>query len=147
MEKLLQISMPLGRFILLTVLTIGVFPLVWLAANLEALNTFIRGRKIQMMDIVVVGALFFWPLVLKGMVATQSEDIQSIFKICWSIANIAMYCYLYFYITKPFMDSLVPALTEAKIDLKRRGLRSFILSYLYMLSMINKLNRVHAQGK
>jgi len=147
MEKLLQINMPLGKFILLTVLTIGVFPIVWLATNLDALNTFIRGRKIQMMDITVVGALFWWPLVLKGIVATQPEEIQSIFKICWSIANIVMYCYLYFFITKPFMDSLVPALTEAKIDLKRKELRSFILSYLYMLSMINKLNKVHAQVK
>jgi hypothetical protein len=147
MEQLLKISMPIGKFLLLTVVTIGAFPIVWLAANLDTLNTFIPGRKIKMMDIAVVGALFWWPLVLKGAVVTQPADIQMIFNVCWYIANIVMYCYLYFFITKPFMDSIVPALNDAKIDLKRKELRSFILSYLYMLSMINKLNRVHAQPK
>jgi hypothetical protein len=147
MDQLLKINMPISKFLLFTVLTIGIYPLVWLAANLDALNTFIQGRKIQLKDIAVVGALFVWPFVLDGVVMTQPEEILTIFKICRSIASIVMYCYLYIYITKPFMDSLVPALTEAKIEIKRKELRSFILSYLYMLSMINQLNRAHAQPK
>ena len=84
MEKLLKLSMPMAKFLFLTVVTIGAFPIVWLAANLETLNTFITGRKIKMMDIAIVGALFWWPLVLQSAVVTQSADIQTIFKILWS---------------------------------------------------------------
>jgi hypothetical protein len=142
MEKLLKLSMPMAKFLLLTVVTIGAFPIVWLAANLETLNTFITGRKIKMMDIAIVGALFWWPLVLQSAVVTQPADIQTIFKILWSVTNIAMYIYLYVYITKPFMESLNPILEQYQVVLKRRKLRSFILSYIYMLSTINHLNRL-----
>ncbi len=132
----------MAKFLLLTVVTIGAFPIVWLAANLETLNTFITGRKIKMMDIAIVGALFWWPLVLQSAVVTQPADIQTIFKILWSVTNIAMYIYLYVYITKPFMESLNPILEQYQVVLKRRKLRSFILSYIYMLSTINHLNRL-----
>ena len=142
MEKLLKLSMPMAKFLFLTVVTIGAFPIVWLAANLETLNTFITGRKIKMMDIAIVGALFWWPLVLQSAVVTQSADIQTIFKILWSVTNIAMYIYLYVYITKPFMESLNPILEQYQVVLKRKKLRSFILSYIYMLSTINHLNRL-----
>ncbi|MDO8693906.1 MAG: hypothetical protein Q7J51_07400 [Sheuella sp.] len=142
MEKLLKLSMPMAKFLFLTVVTIGAFPIVWLAANLETLNTFITGRKIKMMDIAIVGALFWWPLVLQSAVVTQPADIQTIFKILWSVTNIAMYIYLYVYITKPFMESLNPILEQYQVVLKRKKLRSFILSYIYMLSTINHLNRL-----
>jgi hypothetical protein len=142
MEKLLKLSMPMAKFLFLTVVTIGAFPIVWLAANLETLNTFITGRKIKMMDIAIVGALFWWPLVLQSAVVTQSADIQTIFKILWSVTNIAMYIYLYVYITRPFMESLNPILEQYQVVLKRKKLRSFILSYIYMLSTINHLNRL-----
>lgn len=143
MEKLLKLSMPMAKFLFLTVVTIGAFPIVWLAANLETLNTFITGRKIKMMDIAIVGALFWWPLVLQSAVVTQSADIQTIFKILWSVTNIAMYIYLYVYITRPFMESLNPILEQYQVVLKRKKLRSFILSYIYMLSTINHLNRLN----
>lgn len=132
----------MAKFLFLTVVTIGAFPIVWLAANLETLNTFITGRKIKMMDIAIVGALFWWPLVLQSAVVTQSADIQTIFKILWSVTNIAMYIYLYVYITRPFMESLNPILEQYQVVLKRKKLRSFILSYIYMLSTINHLNRL-----
>lgn len=145
MEKLLKLNMPMAKFLFLTVVTAGAYPIVWLATNLETLNTFISGRKIKMIDVAIVGALFWWPLILKSAVVTQPANIQSMFNVSWYITNIAMYIYLYKYITKPFMDGLSPVLEEYKVVLKRKQLRSFILSYIYMLHTINLLNRLKTQ--
>lgn len=144
MEKLLKLNMSMAKFIFLLVVTAGAYPVVWLAANLETFNTFISGRKIKMVDIAIVGALFWWPLILKSAVVTQSTDIQSIFNVCSYVASIAMYIYLYVYITKPFMDGLSPVLEQNNVVLKRKQLRSFLLSYIYMLHTINLLSRLKA---
>lgn len=133
--------------LLLTLLTAGTFPIVWLAANLEALNTFVKGRKLQLMDVVVIGTLFWWPLLLMGYISTTSEQTQAIFNACWGVANIALYVYLYVYITKPVIDSLEPVLEQHQIVLKRKGLRAFIFSYLYIVIVLNQLSQAVSQQK
>lgn len=146
MEKLLKLKMPIAKFLLLLVVTAGTYPIVWLGANLETFNAFVNGRKIKIVDIAIVGALFWWPLILKSFVLTQPTDIQSIFNVCSYVSSVAMYIYLYVYITKPFMDGLSPVLEQYNVVLKRKQLRSFLFSYIYMLYTINQLSRMKAQS-
>jgi hypothetical protein len=141
-DKEPEVPTSLMMFILFTVLSCGIYPLIWLTKNISYFNSVVSGRGVQFKDIVIIGALWSWSSVIQGV--TPEEDNGLIIQGLVIMAlNIALLVYHYIFITNPFISGLDKNLLEHhRVDLRPNKFWAFIFAYFYIAALINKIDEL-----
>lgn len=135
----------LFKFVLYTVISCGTYPLLWLVANLSALNSVvINTKKIELFHVVVLASLWSWASYLIGF---RNSDTPSEVDLYISLTNFALnisfMIYAYMVVVKPFIIGLdEKLLKEYKIDLRPNMIWAFIFSYWYIIYALNKVDDI-----
>jgi len=129
-------------FILFTLLSAGIYPLIWLSKNLSYFNSVVIGRSILYKDIIIIGALWSWISIIQGAdpVSGNGHMIQSLLILA---LNIALLVYHYVFITNPFISGLDKnLLANHNIDLRPNKFWAFVFAYFYMVALIGKIDHL-----
>ena len=129
-------------FILFTILSCSIYPLIWLSKNISYFNSVVSGRSIQYKDIIIIGALWSWSSLIQGG-TSESGDVQMIRGLIFLALNIAILVYHYIFITNPFISGLDKSLLEHhNVDLRPNKFWAFIFAYFYMVVLIKKIDQL-----
>jgi hypothetical protein len=145
LEKLVENSKPTINMFGLSILTVGIYPLMWLYDNIDAFGSFSR-KPYTKWSVIILAALFAWQPYISNITNTLALDPYSnvgliaFVTILSMILSIAFYIFHFVVIAAPSMKGLSEhLLVTEKIDLKINSFFAFIFLYLYMNYEINEV--------
>lgn len=143
LSELLDNKKPTINMIGLTVLTLGVYPFLWLWSNRENFAIFSEKPYTQW-SVLIACALQFWS-VLIGQTGDIYEDIdENIFLVLntiYLLGQLALIIYTFIVISMPSLKGLSNLLLkEERLDLRINPVWAFLFSYFYMNYKINEIS-------
>jgi hypothetical protein len=145
LETLLENAKPTINMVGLSILTVGIYPIMWLYENIESFGSFSR-KPYTKWSVIIIAALFAWQTYLSNIINTLDLDPYSnvgliaFVAILSMILSIAFLIFHFVVITAPSIKGLSDhLLITEKIDLKINAFFAFIFAYLYMNYKINEV--------
>lgn len=133
-------------FIFLSIITLGTYPIVWLASQRENFNS-ILDTPLTLNDVVIFSALQTWYATLPNYM-TDDETINAVLAVITILVLITYYIYLYTKFVKPIVTKIDELLMrDHKIDLRPNKIWMFIFGYFYLSYTINHLNDLIERAK
>lgn len=136
------------NFVLLTIATLGVYPFIWMAINLEKLNEVVPAKPIKILDIVILAAMWAWSQRITTVTdVTENEAVIGVAGLICIAVLIAIPVYQFFKIVKPFVEGVDRVLlSEHKIDLRPNKFFAFAFGYFYIVYTINQVPQLIARS-
>ncbi len=136
------------NFVLLTIATLGVYPFIWMAINLDKLNEVVPAKSIKILDIVILAAMWAWSQRITAITEViENEAVVGVAGLIFIALLIAIPIYQFFKIVKPFVEGLDRVLlSEYKIDLRPNKFFAFAFGYLYIVYTINQVPQLIARS-
>jgi hypothetical protein len=143
LSDLIENRKPTINMVGLTVLTLGVYPFLWLWSNRANFASFSEKPYTQW-SIIIASALWSWGVTI-GQTGDTFENVDNDLFIALSLISLAMQLVLliYFFIvvTMPSLKGLSELLLkEEKIDLRINPVWAFLFAYFYMNYKINEIS-------
>ncbi len=143
LSDLIENKKPTINMIGLTLLTLGVYPFLWLLSNREKFASFSQKPYTQW-SIIIASALWSWSVTI-GQAGDAFEYYDNNLFIALNLIYLAMQLalviYLFIVVTMPSLNGLSELLLiEEKIDLRINPVWAFLFAYFYMNYKINEIS-------
>ncbi len=146
MEKIQENKVTLLIFIVLSVITLGMYPIVWLASQRENFNS-ILDTPITLNDVVIFAALQTWYATLPNYMS-DDDTINAVLGVIMILFLIAYYIFTYTKFVKPIVTKIDELLMkDHKIDLRPNKIWMFIFGYFYLSYTTNHINELIERAK
>ena len=120
------------NLVLLTFVTAGIYPILWLYTNYSVIDAITKKRTADNTFIIWIAVC----VGLGGALAGSGEDVLDIISLLLTIASSVLYIVWAFKAKSALQEY---ALTEHKIDLRMNGFYTFLFNVYYINYCINDL--------